>query len=1443
MSAYTPINYSNINATELDYLVKSGLYNVIKTDGFPSDTDYTSVGFERFNVNHIIRADNIWINSSNLLSGPVNNIYANATTVVCIDVNNNSNYKNDPNLYGRAWYTGSSNWVGNLFNPPNATSINKYDVIVCYGQSDLSTSGIHPLDLPTVSGLTYIDPLSGIYPYVFDYGTGVLTFLGTIPTLLTTQNIDSPTSTIYIGGYLYNGDFGLYSPNTPVISSSVTTQNITAQTITAQNIISANITTQNNSINIGSGIIYTADIYLSGNLYSSNGSSFTGNALTSSGLTNSPSITVSTITTQNNVINAGSGKIYGSSFSGNALTASGLINTPSLTVGSIITQNNVINTGSGTIYSSNMYLKGSIYISGTIYGSDGSFSFQQANNISQTFTNIAQNTYISYVNLAYNSINKNTLSFTVTIAGNSLTGYSYIISSNININTNRELFRNTVTVPISTFTLQKSQLSLGINTLSIVANTTGSGPGSILSNSLQFTVVNTPSFTSNSIPSITLSTTVTPAVPIYSYISGIPFYNSNFTITYPSNSLIFSNIYTSIDSSQYTSNILQFSVSNTYTNTNISLATCNYSSLFNTISNPICNIFPVSVNLLQTSSYTTGYILPVNATVYYTPLSQNSTLYSPFLSLGYINTTSTTDYINTASLSSLTNIGGWIMTRISVIANSIISSSSVSIDINSSNVNAFGQYISKDDMFYSPINNTFYQNYSNLITSNYTSTGILIPSISTYPSYVTNQNGTIPNSAPHSYIGFNVSTFNTSLNSFYIKYPAPYGKYIDNIYVQAQLKSTVMQQPTSIIMTNDSNILYTLGIGNSNIYISDPNGTSLGVIQIDSKYALPLGSLIIDNTSTSPDLLGTIYFTCYDISTHTSIIGKFTEKTYQNLTQYGSIQYTQIKSNNISNSDWYKAFNAGVYYNNTLYVGTFWTNTVLAINLNDYTYTLPPYLNLSGNANNIKGITVCNGNIYTLLGNGSIYKNNDTTTPIYNGTGNISYWGLSSDNISILFIGSTQGVYFLNLLLLPLNMQLITMTGTYTNATVQQIVSLYYVKSTSTLYCAGFVVNSIIVLTLSGVLSFGISSQITSPTSTPILSVIVATDNNILYTLGNSSSSIYIINPSGTSLYTHTLQSGYALQSGGLFINNALGTLYFACINTNNSNASTIGVFPNNSYNSSIGYGEPTYYEIKSSLTNNIYINWFNVILAGCYLNNYIYISSTINRSVLKIDTSTSTSTWIYTPYLELTSEIVGIAVCNNDIYTLTQTGTLYKNNNTAPIYTGNGSYSGLTSDNINRLYTLSANGISLFNLSVTPLILQLISMTGTYTNMSTIPFSPLYIPSVYYSNSSIYFIVYKNNNYSIGKLLLYQIPTGIGVSSQLISSVPYSQWYNLVSSDLYNCGNGTFIPNSPTSTFAKINLTNINQNKSGSLNIVLKCSNNETGGAIIPLNIFAITQ
>jgi hypothetical protein len=413
------------------------------------------------------------------------------------------------------------------------------------------------------------------------------------------------------------------------------------------------------------------------------------------------------------------------------------------------------------------------------------------------------------------------------------------------------------------------------------------------------------------------------------------------------------------------------------------------------------------------------------------------------------------------------------------------------------------------------------------------------------------------------------------------------------------------------------------------------------------------------------------------------------------------------------------------------------------------------------------------------------------------------------------------------------------MTGTYTNATVQQIVSLYYVNSTSTLYCAGYVVNSIIVLTLSGVLSFGISSQITSPTSAYISSVLVATDNNILYTIGNS---IYIINSSGTLLYTYTLQSGYVLQFGGLFINNAQGTLYFACINTNNNNASTIGVFPNNSYNSSIGYGEPTYYEIKSSLTNNIYINWFNGILAGCYLNNYIYISSSLNRSVLQIDISTPT--WTYTIYLELTSEILGIAVCNSDIYTLTQTGTLYKNNNNVPIYTGTGrNYSGLTSDNINRLYTYSANGISLFNLSVTPLTLQLISMTGTYTNVSTKPFASLYTQSVYYSNSSIYFIVYTNNNYSIGKLLLYQIPTGIGVSSQLISSVPYSQWYNLVSSDLYNCGNGTFIPNSPTSTFAKINLTNINQNKSGSLNIVLKCSYNETGGAIIPLNIFAITQ
>jgi hypothetical protein len=255
--------------------------------------------------------------------------------------------------------------------------------------------------------------------------------------------------------------------NTPTASLHVSGNTILSSSLTV-----GIITTQNNIINAGSGTIY-------GNFSLAN-------------------ITTGSITTQNNIINADSGIIYGTIF-GNGITS-----------GTITSQNNIINAGSGIIYASNIYIAGNIYnSSGVPYstgGGGGSFtsgqaittatittqnniinagsgtiytSYLGAFNVSQILTNITKHTYIDSVTISRSSTN-----VTLTIVGNS-SSYTY----NVYIDSNLTPIATQTTSALSYSFLYT--FSSGSHTISAIVDTISSGgigTGSSATNTFTFNV-------------------------------------------------------------------------------------------------------------------------------------------------------------------------------------------------------------------------------------------------------------------------------------------------------------------------------------------------------------------------------------------------------------------------------------------------------------------------------------------------------------------------------------------------------------------------------------------------------------------------------------------------------------------------------------------------------------------------------------------------------------------------------------------------------------------------------------------------------------------------------------------------------------------------------------------------------------------------------------------
>ena len=454
---------------ELDYAYKGDIWGVVKTDAGPDTIKITPANEHNYII-PAIRADCIWLDSDTLYNNPIfynkpsvakNANLCKSKIVQAFDINLTQSQYN-PSLAGRSWNTDTIRWIGGEYG-------GNYIVKVAYGEHNIDISSLTEFDI-TFTSLDVSDPN---YPYVFNYGTGILTFVNNIPPGLT-------NNVIYVIGYIYTGRLGLtslISGGSNITCGTINTQgsniNVGTGTINSGAITSTSIYTQNSSINLGTGTIYGTII--------------------------ATSITSGQITTQNNSINIGSGIIYGT-FS-------------SITTASINTQNNSINIGSAMLYVGGVFLTsygnifdsyGNIYPN-NIYTSNNNLLLNSNGNIYPTtvassnyynlnnlynidsYGNIIGNSYSINNTLTVINSNANMTIQTITTQNNTInTGSGKIYTSSIYLSNIYDTFGNQFTLPVkeasyitsSTITTQNNTINIGSGILygNLIANTILSGP-------------------------------------------------------------------------------------------------------------------------------------------------------------------------------------------------------------------------------------------------------------------------------------------------------------------------------------------------------------------------------------------------------------------------------------------------------------------------------------------------------------------------------------------------------------------------------------------------------------------------------------------------------------------------------------------------------------------------------------------------------------------------------------------------------------------------------------------------------------------------------------------------------------------------------------------------------------------------------------------------------
>ena len=187
------MSLSKAKVSELDYLFKNNASNKVKTD--TSETPILADN-EQIYTAKIVTGDNVWLSSSKLKEG--GSAALAASIVVKRDfIRMLSVHISDiPALVGIAWDSGLKNWVDPSIDPDFAPKF----------QVALSTAAT-----PLVNANSSIIDSTSECPFVFDYKTGILTFLdapynanGYNLTQLNGTNNNTQYS-VFVSGYTYSG--------------------------------------------------------------------------------------------------------------------------------------------------------------------------------------------------------------------------------------------------------------------------------------------------------------------------------------------------------------------------------------------------------------------------------------------------------------------------------------------------------------------------------------------------------------------------------------------------------------------------------------------------------------------------------------------------------------------------------------------------------------------------------------------------------------------------------------------------------------------------------------------------------------------------------------------------------------------------------------------------------------------------------------------------------------------------------------------------------------------------------------------------------------------------------------------------------------------------------------------------------------------------------------
>ena len=361
-------------------------------------------------------------------------------------------------------------------------------------------------------------------------------------------------------------------------------------------------------------------------------------------------------------------------------------------------------------------------------------------NILQTFTNIANFTFVdSFAVTITNILPTGSVTFNVTIGGNS-TSYNYTLSV-IKNGGGTTTINRTLTGSLRTETFSQIFAS-GTYNINATVTTLGTGAGASFYQaycSAPFTVGATDPIGA---PSVALTTT--PLVKTafstthYTYVSGVPYYSANTTITFPINSLTFTNIYNSIDPTGSPTNLTNvlyingtaFTYAQVFTAFKTANGTNTGGTLTITLTTSTNNLLSIS-DVVYNVNYTSGI---------------SGTLLSGIL------------YLGTAINESTMAIGTFAGMPINNVLRQTNTSSASPLKPALSDLSTFtgGSSISVNDAFYSPYTQYIYTSLSSLQTA-----------ISA--TYVPDVSLTSLSSGNHSYLSLLITT-SAAMGSFVLNF-------------------------------------------------------------------------------------------------------------------------------------------------------------------------------------------------------------------------------------------------------------------------------------------------------------------------------------------------------------------------------------------------------------------------------------------------------------------------------------------------------------------------------------------------------------------------------------------------------------------------------------------------------------------------------------------------